>query len=115
MVSGSLKGAWNNGQFFGDKELVDWATMCANAKVTTHVYGMDVICDRETPMGALAAMACRLPGRTLITEAPEDVLNAVAESFPGDLVDLESQHEDVDTDDVDMNDVATEDQEQSDV
>lgn len=80
VTSGSLKGAWNNGVFVGDPELVEWAKTRAEFHNTVRVFGLDLECDADTPLGALAALSSWSPGRTIVIEAPNEIIDALASS-----------------------------------
>lgn len=77
-----LRGGWNNGVFAGDDELVEWAREMADAEEPVVVFGMEVIAGHYTPLGALAAMASYWPGRAIVTEAPDNVLDLLARDEP---------------------------------
>lgn len=72
-----LRGAWNGGVFAGDPVLVQWARDMADANVTVEVFDTVLTAGDDTPLGALAALASYAPGRTIITQAPDDVLAAL--------------------------------------
>lgn len=69
--------AWCDGQFHGPKEALDDLTYAITTGWPVTVLGADLIPSADTPLGALAALFSRRPGRTVITEAPDDVLDTV--------------------------------------
>lgn len=77
VVVGDHRGGWNNGVFAGDPVLVQWAEEAAACSATVKAFGLDLTADSTTPMGALAAFASYEPGRCVVHEAPEEVLEAL--------------------------------------
>lgn len=73
-----LRCAWNAGIFAGDAELVRWAEQMADSEVEATVFGFRLQANAHTPLGALVAMASYSPGRVVVTEAPEHVLDLIA-------------------------------------
>lgn len=69
--------AWNDGHFVGDQEVVKFAEHMAAGEVDMHVFNQVITASYTDPLGALAAMAGYWPGRVVITEAPEEILEAI--------------------------------------
>jgi len=88
LVSVSVNGrgaAWCDGVFSGDPEVVREAENAAllRAEIPLGHLGM-VEADRETPMGATAALHAYSPGRTVIVSAPDGVHDIFDESLAHD-------------------------------
>lgn len=78
------KAYWDDNGFHGDTELVKDAINAAWHGLTVDVLGLfPVDADRDTPLGALAALSAHLPGRTLCVLAPRDVTTWLDEAFAG--------------------------------
>lgn len=77
---GGMAIGWNDGVFSGDPDLVAYATFAADVGRWVDVGGHQVQADSRTPLGALAAMAARRPGRVEITTAPDQVWDVLADA-----------------------------------
>lgn len=69
--------AWNDGHFVGDQDVVKFAEHMASGAVEVEVFNQTITASYTDPLGALAAMAAYWPGRVIVTEAPEEVLEAI--------------------------------------
>lgn len=69
--------AWNDGHFIGDEEIVTFAEHMAAGEIELNVFNQVITASYEDPLGALAAMAGYWPGRCIVTEAPDDVVEAI--------------------------------------
>lgn len=78
VISGDLKGAWNDGVFVGDAELVEFAQIASQTSVEIKLFNTALNCGSDTPEGALASLAARNPGRTVVIEAPDDLLKRLS-------------------------------------
>lgn len=80
LVAVSIDGkgvAWCDGIFQGDPALVAYAERPAEISQVVRIHDTTLTADPDTPLGALAALAAYSPGRALITEAPDIVLDEI--------------------------------------
>lgn len=73
-----VSGAWCDGVFAGDPQVVTSAQLAADLAQEVPVFGTLVIADSTTPSGALAALISYRPGRAFVTEAPAGLLGELA-------------------------------------
>lgn len=69
--------SWNDGHFFGDPEVVKFAEHMAAGAIPIEVFNQTITASYDNPLGALAAMAGYWPGRVIVTEAPDEVIEAI--------------------------------------
>lgn len=69
-------GSWMAGRFHGDPELVEQAQLAADAGLEIELFGVVFTADTVTAGGALAALASYSPGRVIVTEAPDMIIEA---------------------------------------
>lgn len=73
-----LHGGWCHGTFAGHRDLVKDARFAAQISAQVPLGMVTVTASADTPLGAVAALAWRCPGRLLVTEAPDDVIDVLA-------------------------------------
>lgn len=66
---------WNGGVFSGDSASVAWSKAATRAGDMVDVFGTLIEASNDTPLGAIAAMASAAPGRMVVVQAPDDVLD----------------------------------------
>jgi hypothetical protein len=69
--------SWNDGHFFGDPEVVKFAEHMAAGQIPIEVFNQTITASYDDPLGALAAMAGYWPGRVIVTEAPDEIVEAI--------------------------------------
>lgn len=72
-VAGVAMG-WNGGVFSGPKASVERAQLAADIGEIVNLYGATIAANNTSALGALAAMAAASPGRTVVVDAPDDVI-----------------------------------------
>lgn len=83
-----LHGGWCNGIFAGDQDLVKDARFAALIGAQVDLGEVTVTASADTPLGAVAALAWRCPGRLVVTEAPEEVIRVLVPDHTPDGVNL---------------------------
>jgi hypothetical protein len=69
-----LVGAWCDGHFRGDPELLNEARFNIKLGYQYQLFGTWVTCGDDNPLGIAAALCSYKPGRARLLEAPEDVI-----------------------------------------
>lgn len=69
--------AWSNGEFTGPEEALTRVKAAIAFKHVVNLFGLRIEAGSQTPLAALGAMASLWPGRTIITQAPNDVIDAI--------------------------------------
>lgn len=67
--------AWAGGDFHGPEDSLDAIAASILLGRVINFNGCFIAAGDDNPMSALAAMASLRPGRTIVTEAPESVLD----------------------------------------
>lgn len=76
--------AWCDGQFSGDPEVVSMAKIALSTKLPVEVFGQELLAEPDTPVGIAAALFAYSPGRTVIVEAPDEVIDTLAAGMAWD-------------------------------
>lgn len=68
-----LAGAWCDGHFRGDKEILDEARRNIEIGYEYRLFNTWVKCGDDSPLGIAAALCSYKPGRALIKQGPDEV------------------------------------------
>ena len=69
--------AWCDGIFSGDREIVAFAKRAVRYNATTDLLGTRIMADDTSAVGAYAALASYRPGRTIVAQAPAEVIETL--------------------------------------
>ena len=78
---------WSDGEFSGDDTIVQAALIAAASQHVYNLHGNNVTCDADTALGAIAALSVTSPGRTVVLQAPGEVLDFVFRRYDDDIPD----------------------------
>lgn len=81
IVDADGRTAWctEDGIFGGDPEMAQAAGRAAAAEVVVEVFGHDIETSLDDPIGRAGALFAANPGRTVIVDAPDEVLDFLAD------------------------------------
>ena len=80
-----VRAYWADGEFSGDDNIIQAALDAVNSQRVYSLHGNNVICTADTALGALAALSVTSPGRTVVLQAPGEVLALVFRGFDDDV------------------------------
>lgn len=83
---GGRGAAWCNGVFAGDPEIIAAAERACTFEQTIDVIRVPILANRDTPIGATAALFAFHPGRTALVECPREVSDLLDEYHSGHAV-----------------------------
>lgn len=72
-----LAAAWCDGHWRGDEEISKEARFNVEIGYEYRLFGTWVKCSEDTPLGVAAALCSYLPGRALLQQAPQDVIDTL--------------------------------------